>query len=433
MAGGPIGLTQFQQGWSQRMMYDMAAGLYGPGVAADARALAAASAKQADSVAELERDAAALRSRWRGEAADESFEKVRHYTEGSYTTGATVANLVSRIDGLSETASTINRDFSTRRVIKELVSVSFDGGRLQVGRGEDESHTRKVAEELQRRYSRPIQSDATDMPSCPPEVAISFGGGDGGGTGPGRAPGPGGSGTTAGPGGSSSGGGTSSTGAGTTPGTTDGDDDGLGAGAADENGLGSSTDAAGGGPGSGQQSGAGAPSGTGTGADRTAGGTGLPDGTDGALTDTEPYDTSGQVSPLLSPAGVTPSGSTAGRGGLGTSGLRGGGGTTASPLGLRPDGASLRGTAPAAVAGASATTGARSSMPLGGVPAGAAGGQRGQGDGRHRTPGYLIDRANGEELVGGLPLVGPGVIGEWRADKAPEAPRPPVRGEPRRN
>ncbi|CAM5408770.1 hypothetical protein TPAU25S_02836 [Tsukamurella paurometabola] len=92
------------------------------------------------------------------------------------------------------------------------------------------------------------------------------------------------------------------------------------------------------------------------------------------------------------------------------------------------------GQAPAAVAGAS-TTGARPSTSVGGVPAGAGAGQRGQGDGRHRTPGYLIDRANGEEIIGGLPLVGPGVIGEWRSDGAAEVvrrPEPPVRGEPRR-
>ncbi|GIZ99587.1 hypothetical protein TTY48_41990 [Tsukamurella sp. TY48] len=423
-----IGETDFSR-MSAGMIRAIARAMSGDGLDADGRSIGQAGVTHSQSVAELERDIATLTQRWTGEAGAGVLAHVSRFARQSYLVDWEVAQTSRQLGALAKAARDTNTRFS------DLADPGIELRDLKFWDPYNDSAGAKVASEIRATYTVPLQKDGSTMPLGPVVTKITIdlepglggpGGSDNGGA-SGSSPGAMGSPTPRG--GGESGDGQLGTPQESGPGTSPVNDKPT----ADQNALGSSSDSTGGGPGSGQQSGVGAPSGTGTGADGTAGGTGLPDGTDGALTDTEPYDTSGQVSPLLSPAGVTPSGSTAGRGGLGTSGLRGGGGTTASPLGLRPDGASLRGTAPAAVAGASATTGARSSMPLGGVPAGAAGGQRGQGDGRHRTPGYLIDRANGEELVGGLPLVGPGVIGEWRADKAPEAPRPPVRGEPRRN
>lgn len=41
-----------------------------------------------------------------------------------------------------------------------------------------------------------------------------------------------------------------------------------------------------------------------------------------------------------------------------------------------------------------------------------AAGRGGGGDDVHKTPGYLIDAVNGDELIGTLPLVAPPVLGE---------------------
>ncbi|MDJ0393622.1 hypothetical protein QMK17_09800 [Rhodococcus sp. G-MC3] len=45
-------------------------------------------------------------------------------------------------------------------------------------------------------------------------------------------------------------------------------------------------------------------------------------------------------------------------------------------------------------------------------PGGRGGGGAGGGDDVHKTPGYLIDAINGDELIGTLPLVAPPVLGE---------------------
>lgn len=77
-----------------------------------------------------------------------------------------------------------------------------------------------------------------------------------------------------------------------------------------------------------------------------------------------------------------------------------GGGVTPGPAGAGA------GTSGAAAAGS------RAGMPMAGMAPGA--GARGQGgeDKEHKTPGYLINEDNGNELIGELPTVGPSVIGE---------------------
>ncbi|MDF0589262.1 hypothetical protein P0W64_20995, partial [Tsukamurella sp. 8F] len=85
-------------------------------------------------------------------------------------------------------------------------------------------------------------------------------------------------------------------------------------------------------------------------------------------------------------------------------------------LGLRdarvPTGNGASVPASARPAGASPSVGRAGGMPMA-IPPGAAG-RGGARDGEHRTPAYLVGKENGEDIVGGLPLVGPTVIGDWR-------------------
>lgn len=424
-----VGETNFES-FSGRMVREFARAVSGGGLAADAAEINRAGKTQAQSVAELERDVAVLTPRWSGEDATESYNVIRRFTAVSYQVGPEVTRTVRQLEDLSDAATKTNQRFSN----------IADGG-LDQGESCDstdrtnESIGASRARELRATYTVPVQGSASELPLPAKTVPVSFNGGGPEGLSPRSAGGglPDTSGGLGGSGGSSGagpGGGPSDTPAGTGPGD-DPDGDQLAAGGPEGTGTpqGTSFGTPSAGTGSSPTSAGGA----------TEPGSGLPGDTGTGLTDpssTTPssYETDGAAAtPLLTPAGGL-SGRTSG-GGAGavrTAGL----GTSASPLGLRPDGAALRGgVAPAAAASAS-TTGARSSsMPMGGMGPGAAGGQRGQGDGRHRTPGYLIDRANGEELVGGLPLVGPGVIGEWRADGAKDPvrrPEPPAGGGPRR-
>ncbi|WP_049825795.1 hypothetical protein [Tsukamurella paurometabola] len=420
------------------MIREIVRAMSGDGVDADARAIGQAGASHAQSIAELERDVAAISPRWTGDAAVGIYSHLGRYARDSYQVDREARQTVTQLGVLGQAARRTNTRFRDLREPElswrdaNIVSVVDILGR--------DSVVAQAAPEIRAIYTVPLQSDGSTMPLGTKVVPASIdlgdsAGGIGGGTSSGERP-PEGSipapGSSAPGGGDESGGGTAGT-----PAAEAGTDRGSrSTAAAQDETLAGSTDSGGSGPGGGPTGGAGAPSSTGTGID--GGGfddAGLPTSTDDPSTDPEPYESGAGIAPLLSSAGSTSTGGAAGRGSLGGGGMRGGvGGTTASPLGLRSDSTAVRGTAPAAVAGAS-TTGARPSTSVGGVPAGAGAGQRGQGDGRHRTPGYLIDRANGEEIIGGLPLVGPGVIGEWRSDGAAEVvrrPEPPVRGEPRR-
>lgn len=430
----PIDVTDYQSigrtPWEQRSASEIrhfARGLSGSGVAADARAIGSAGNSHADSLAELQRDAAALSPRWRGEAKDQSYVEIEVYTTRAYTNAVALRRLVENVEQLSDTATTTNERFSD---LPDPVNGGFGSGATM--------ERLAVAEQVSNTYTAPVQSSASRLP-----LGESSGRTDFRHVGPAArkndsaAAAPAAPDTVAPTSGSGTGTGTTDTGTGSGSGATD-----TGTDPADTTTTGTDTategasDAAATGTDTGTGTGTGAGTGTGTGSGDQGAGTGLGTGTDTALDDgtVDPLNDTETPSSLLTPSASVPLTSAA-RTGAGLSGLGGRGDVarTASPLGLRQDTAVARTAAPQVGAGTT-TTGARPSTGPYGMPAAGAGAQRGQGDGRHRVPAYLIDRKNGEELVGGMPLVGPGVIGQWKSDGPPDAPRPPAppaTGEPR--
>ncbi|WP_072805048.1 PPE domain-containing protein [Rhodococcoides yunnanense] len=107
-------------------------------------------------------------------------------------------------------------------------------------------------------------------------------------------------------------------------------------------------------------------------------------------------------------------GAGSGFGGAGGSGLTGaplgGSGLGGSPLGGPQLGGA--GGATSSGLGASAAQGRPGAPGMGAMGPGAGRGGPGGGDDVHKTPGYLIDAVNGDELIGTLPLVAPPVLGE---------------------
>ncbi|GIZ95807.1 hypothetical protein TTY48_04190 [Tsukamurella sp. TY48] len=403
-----VGATPFD-GWSRFQIRLFAQSLSGAGIAADKEAILAASLAQMDSIAELERDVASQTSKWLGDPAPRSFEVVGNYVTASYESAVSAAGVINQVNGLSDTATRTNEQFRDCSV-RDTDSGGVGG---------------ELAAQLRSIYTSPVQADASTLP-LGDEVKKPTFDGDTGTSGP-QGPAP-----ISAPGGSASGGtpasGPSSGGAGTdTAASTPSDPSADGVTAdgvtADE------TNSAAGAPGAPSTSGTGQPPGTSPAwTPESAGSTdGIPAAGENGTVRTDRYDGGGSnLTPLFSPAASAAIGGGRSPGG-GAGGLRAGGGP--SPLGLRSEGSALRSaTSTAAVSGPSASGARATSTPLGGTP-GAAGGQRGAGDGRHRTPGYLVNRTNGEEIIGTNPLVGPGVIGEWRhettADKPPRRdPRP---------
>ncbi|WP_051159039.1 hypothetical protein [Tsukamurella sp. 1534] len=385
----------------------------------------------------MERDIAAVEPRWTGDAAAASFTQARGFVFTSYPVAQEAARTSRQLAALSAAAGATTEKFSN------LKDPGFEIRDLKFWDPHNDSVGGEVAAELRATYTVPVQSDASTMPLGQAVSKVPFsmpppgvGGTEGGTTGVGVGGLGGGSGDT----GTESGAGASGVGEsgdGTSEdGTVGGIDDGTGAASGEGAAM---TGAAG--PGTGQQSGGTPTSGIGTGTNGAAGAGDLAGAApDSSLTDAAQDDpaTPGSgfgdqstVAPLLSPASAVTGGRSGGSVGGGFGGGAGGGlsggGRSASPLGLRPDAAALRSTATAAP-GTGAGGGARPSSGGGYGAPGAGAGQRGQNDGRHRVPGYLIDKKNGEEIVGGLPLVGPGVIGQWKTDGAPE---PPAKGGPR--
>ncbi|WP_168546953.1 hypothetical protein [Tsukamurella spumae] len=427
-----IGSTPFEE-MAASEIRAIARKLSGGGIAADARAIGQAGAAHAQSVAELERDIAALVPRWKGEAADAGFQQVGRFATASYLVDKEIAGTVRQLTGLSSAATATTTRFS------DLADPGIGARDGRAGGATTGGVGAAVAAELRATYTAPVQADAASMPLGAEVTRIGFGRdadrrGD-------RSPsvdappvdaevpsvgsGPG-DGTTGG-GGAPSGTGNENTGTGTGPVRTDTADAGndsaaAGAGAGKGGDTGTGTGAGGTGTGTGVGSGAGSP----TAAEAPGAGT-VPLTAD-PTADPAPTDAADRPqSGLLTPAAAVPMTPTS------RSPVGGVGGRTpdlaraASPLGLRQDAPALRSATTTTAAGAGVpTTGARpASGPYGIPPAGGAG-QRGQGDGRHRVPAYLIDRRNGEELVGDMPLVGPGVIGQWRSDGAPDPARPPA-------
>nr|WP_231855538.1 hypothetical protein [Tsukamurella pseudospumae] len=423
-----IGSTPFEE-MAASEIRTIARKLSGGGIAADARAIGQAGGTHAQSVAELERDVAALVPRWKGEAADAGFQQVGRFAAASYLVDKEIAGTARQLTGLSSAATATTARFSD---LADPGSAARAGGATKSGVGA------AVAAELRATYTTPVQADAASMPlgaevtrigfgrdaerrgdrspsvEAPPAGADtpSVGSGAGGGTGEGD-------GTTGG-GGAPSGTGNESTGTGAGPVGTDTADTGS---AAEGTGQGGDTGA---GTGAGGTGGAGSGAGAGTGTPTAADPVGT--GTDPLAADpaaTDPAEERG--SGLLTPAATVPF-TPASRTAVGGVGTRTPDLTrSASPLGLRQDASALRSATTTTAAGTGAPiTGARPASGPYGMPPAGGGGQRGQGDGRHRVPAYLIDRRNGEELVGDMPLVGPGVIGQWRSDGAPEPARPPA-------
>ncbi|MET9328686.1 hypothetical protein [Tsukamurella sp. NPDC003166] len=424
-----IGSTPFEE-MAASEIRAIARKLSGGGIAADARAIGQAGSTHALSVAELERDVAALVPRWTGEAADAGFQQIGRFATASYLVDREIAGTVRQLTGLSSAATATTAKFSD---LADPGSTARAGNTTRSGVGA------AVAAELRATYTTPVQADAATMPLGAEVTRIGFGrdaerrgdrspsveappaGADTPSVGSGAGEGAGEGGGTTGGGDAPSGTGDESAGTGTGPVATDTADavnpaGGRGTGQGGDTGSGTGAGGTGG-----TGTGAGAGTGTPTAADPVGAGTD-PLSDDPAATDTVEERGSGLLSPAAS-VPLTPTSRTAvGGAGTRTPDLT----RAASPLGLRQDASALRSTSTPAAGTGAPTTGARpASGPYGMPPAGGAG-QRGQGDGRHRAPAYLIDRRNGEELVGDMPLVGPGVIGQWRSDGAPEPARPPV-------
>jgi len=416
-----VGSTDFQ-GISAAEIRAIGRAVSGSGIDADARAIGQTGTTHVMSLAELERDIGTIAPRWTGEAAEKSYLHAGRFVRASSELGLEFGRTVKQMSGLSRTAHRTNQRFS------ELTDVPAVRGRAT------ESVGTKVAAELRSTYTAPVQADASTMPLGAEVAKVSYdfkprqqrdnrsSGGS-----PEEEDGP-----SVG-GGDGSGGGSPGNGSGAS--TPEADPAGTVDNGATKA-IGETSDEAGADAGAGQGTG-----GTGTGTEASGGGSdagtdpsvGAGDGT--TSDDSAAYDPTAETEQpsLLSPAATVPVGAGGRSSGGGLSGVRGGAGQVASPLGLRQDTAVARSTPAPTGTGTTTATGARPSGPYG-MPAAGAGAQRGQGDGRHRLPAYLIDRKNGEELVGDLPLVGPGVIGQWKSDGPPDAARtaaPPARAEPR--
>lgn len=98
-----------------------------------------------------------------------------------------------------------------------------------------------------------------------------------------------------------------------------------------------------------------------------------------------------------------------GSGGSGIGGLSrpGVGGSVLGPPGQGGTAAGGQGS----TGGSGAATGRAGAPGMGGMSPGAGRGGPGGGDDVHKTPGYLVDAVNGDELIGTLPLVVPPVLG----------------------
>lgn len=411
-----IGRTPFGQ-WSLTEIRAFAQALSGPGVAADGAAITAAAVSQMESIAELERDIATQTTKWTGDPAPRTFAVIDSYAVRSYESCRSTGRLVSNVSNLSTTATTTNARFQDIR--REEASGGTAGAEIEA--------------QLHSTYSTPVQNDAGVLPLgdevkkvtfVPPVGKYENMHSEPGGPGGTEPPSIGGGGATITDGSAGDGGaGTTPTNS-TVPGadaeTTDSTASKVGQEEAPSNAASTPSTI-------GQQTPTGGGTGTGdSGGDSGAGTDGLGDAARDSTDPTSRFDTTDDaiapVGSVLSPAIGTGSGA---RGG-GTS-VRGvGGGSVASPLGLRSE--SALGRAAAATTAVTPSSGARAtSMPMGGAPGGA--GQRGK-DGRHRVPAYLIDRANGDEIVGERPLVAPPVIGQApagavAAPSAPQRPGPP--------
>ncbi|SNT16987.1 PPE domain-containing protein [Rhodococcoides kyotonense] len=108
-------------------------------------------------------------------------------------------------------------------------------------------------------------------------------------------------------------------------------------------------------------------------------------------------------------AGAPRGGSPLGGSGLGGSGL---GGSGLGGSGLGGSGGSAGGSGGAGGIAGSAAAPGRAGAPGMGAMAPGAGRGGADGDDIHKTPGYLVDAVNGDELIGTLPLVAPPVLGE---------------------
>ncbi|WP_461168293.1 WXG100 family type VII secretion target [Tsukamurella serpentis] len=437
-----VDATDFAR-WSFSEVRAFARGLSSSGIAADARAIGKAGERLSDSIAELERDVDALRPRWQGEAGSESFDVIGRYAARSYRVGISVEKLVARVQSLSSTASTTNRRFAELPDPVGMRGIPWSNWAEFDARAE-------IAAALQTGYSTPVAGAASTMPLSERAGSVSF--------------------THIGRGSLQEMRSTDQPGPPQTPGTGDaaaasGDvapsDSVLASAGGGDTGDAATGHSAGrtagsGGPGtpvaeprSGDPQGAAAPSAGAAPAPIAAavpsqGGPGAPwsGGSDSAgdpASEAGAGDPAGQsferaqpVEPgvpgsLLAPAASVPSSPPARGTGTAVPGMpatRGGDfGKGPSPLGMRQEPSLLRssGSAPGGVPAG----GARSAAAPFGVPPAGTGG-RGQGPGPHRVPAYLIDKRNGEEVIGPMPLVGPGVIGQWRgdgsADSRPDRP-----------
>ncbi|MFT4044498.1 MAG: hypothetical protein QM673_15175 [Gordonia sp. (in: high G+C Gram-positive bacteria)] len=92
----------------------------------------------------------------------------------------------------------------------------------------------------------------------------------------------------------------------------------------------------------------------------------------------------------------------------------------AGPVGPFVPGSATATSATAPSAGVAATPSApRSTLSPVGPPGGPGAPTAGSRDEKHRSASYLSTRENGEDIVGGLPLVGPPVIGDWVSQPIP--------------
>lgn len=375
----------------------------------------------------------AIADKWEGESATAAASGITDYVTASHQLTQATGILASKLDALNAglVPTKANMPDVPQASVWDKFTGFLPGPTWQKEQHEKDAAHAEAVRVLQTIYTPAVMESDSFVPIIPQPYNPLSGGGGGatGGPGGGGTPGGGGSGTQFGPG---NGGGFGPGSTGVDGSGTDGNGQfGPGGNPADTGSTGTdgqpsglngdpsqtaaqsldpanaATSPASAGDAAGTGNGAGSTSGNSTGTGGSGSGTGTGSGASGAGAG------AGLVPSALGRGGSSGLGG-AGRG-IGTPGSGAGGGLSSGARGLTGGavGGGATGTgAPGAGAGVGGAAAGRAGAPgmgMGGMAPGARG--KGDDDGEHKTPSYLINIDNGNELIGDMPKVAPPVIG----------------------
>lgn len=368
----------------------------------------------------------AIADKWEGESATAAASGITDYVTASHQLTQATGILASKLEALNAglVPTKANMPDVPQTSVMDRIASFVPGPTWQKAQHEKDAAHAEAVRVLQTIYTPAVMESDSYVPIIPqPHNPVSGGGGGAtDGPGGGGAPGGGGSGTPFGPGsgggfgpGSNGSSGTDgngqfgpggkpadlgSTGTDGQPSGPNGDPSQTAAQSLDP--ANAATSPASAGDAAGAGNGAGSTSGNSTGTGGSGSGTGAGSGAGGAGAG------AGLVPSALGRGGSSGLGG-AGRS-IGTPGSGAGGGLSSGARGLT--GGAVGGGAPgngAGVGGAAAGRAGAPGMGMGGMAPGARG--KGDDDGEHKTPSYLINIDNGNELIGDMPKVAPPVIG----------------------